>query len=101
MTKMIHIDGLTEGRVLKQLCLVLRSVNNCIIVMSEESISYDTLNAGFTQAAIEMHQICCSYFPTSIACVWTVETRCFLTSSNTGKNQTHEVFCPWLYGLYC
>jgi hypothetical protein len=33
-----------------------------------------------------MQQICCcSYFSTSIASVWTVETRCFLSSSNTGR----------------
>jgi hypothetical protein len=41
-----------------------------------------------------MQQICCSYFSTSIASVWTVMTRCFLSSSNTGKNQTCLIFCP-------
>jgi hypothetical protein len=32
-----------------------------------------------------MQQICCSYFSTSITSMWTVEARCFLSSSNTGK----------------
>jgi hypothetical protein len=66
--------------------------------------SLDTRNARSTQAAIEMQQICCSYFSTSIASVWTVETRCFLSSSNTGKNQTCLIFCPCcpsFWQFYC
>jgi hypothetical protein len=43
-----------------------------------------------------MQQICCSYFSTSIASVWTVETRCFLSSSNTGKKSNMFDFLPVL-----
>jgi hypothetical protein len=43
-----------------------------------------------------MQQSSCSFFSTSIASVWTVETRCFLSSSNTGKKINMFGFLPVL-----
>jgi hypothetical protein len=43
-----------------------------------------------------MQQNYCSCFSTSIACVWTVKTRCFLSSSNTGKKSNMFGFLPVL-----